>query len=55
MAEGKERRYFMLGGKGGVGKTSLSASLGVKVRVHPALAGPRRRRAEPLSDLRSGC
>jgi arsenite-transporting ATPase len=24
------RRYFMLGGKGGVGKTSCSASLGVR-------------------------
>jgi arsenite-transporting ATPase len=31
LAEGKERRYFLLGGKGGVGKTSLSASLGVKL------------------------
>lgn len=28
---GKERRYFMLGGKGGVGKTSSAASLAVKL------------------------
>ena len=28
---GKERRYFMLGGKGGVGKTSAAASLAVKL------------------------
>ncbi len=27
-AAGSERRYFMLGGKGGVGKTSSAASLG---------------------------
>lgn len=59
MAEGKERRYFMLGGKGGVGKTSLSASLGVKVRVRLALAGTAGTagtgcRAELLS-ARSGC
>ena len=30
MIEGRERRYYMVGGKGGVGKTSLSASLAVK-------------------------
>jgi arsenite-transporting ATPase len=28
---GQERKYFMLGGKGGVGKTSASASLGVRL------------------------
>ena len=27
-AAGSDRRYFMLGGKGGVGKTSSAASLG---------------------------
>ena len=29
LASGKERRYIMISGKGGVGKTSLSASLAV--------------------------
>lgn len=28
---GEERKYFMLGGKGGVGKTSSAASLAVKL------------------------
>lgn len=32
--QGKERKYFMLGGKGGVGKTSCSASLGVVLGEH---------------------
>jgi len=30
MSAGRERKYFLLGGKGGVGKTSLAASLAVK-------------------------
>lgn len=30
MAVGTQRRYYMLGGKGGVGKTSCAASLAVK-------------------------
>ena len=39
MAAGTQRRYYMLGGKGGVGKTSLAASLGVKFANsgHPTL------------------
>lgn len=31
LAQGRERKYYMLGGKGGVGKTSSAASLGVKL------------------------
>lgn len=31
LAAGKERKYIMISGKGGVGKTSLSASLAVKL------------------------
>lgn len=30
MLDGRERKYYMVGGKGGVGKTSLSSSLAVK-------------------------
>lgn len=31
MTSGTGRKYFMLGGKGGVGKTSSAASLGVQL------------------------
>lgn len=36
---GTERKYFLLGGKGGVGKTSSAASLAVKFAEegHPTL------------------
>lgn len=34
MVEGKDRKYYMLGGKGGVGKTSCAASLAVKFANH---------------------
>ncbi|KAJ8759121.1 hypothetical protein K2173_004128 [Erythroxylum novogranatense] len=39
MVSGTQRKYFMLGGKGGVGKTSCAASLGVKFanNGHPTL------------------
>ncbi|XP_024361113.1 ATPase GET3B [Physcomitrium patens] len=39
MTAGTTRKYFMLGGKGGVGKTSLAASLAVKFanNGHPTL------------------
>lgn len=34
MVSGAQRKYFMLGGKGGVGKTSCAASLAVKFASH---------------------
>lgn len=34
MVSGAHRKYFMLGGKGGVGKTSCAASLAVKFASH---------------------
>lgn len=39
MIAGTTRKYYMLGGKGGVGKTSLAASLAVKFANsgHPTL------------------
>ena len=39
MVVGKQRKYYMLGGKGGVGKTSCAASLAVKFanNGHPTL------------------
>ena len=70
LAAGAERRYVMLGGKGGVGKTSAAAALGVQlaaeghntlvVSTDPAhslsdsLAQARPARAEPQS-TRLGC
>ncbi len=33
LAAGKTRKYIMLSGKGGVGKTSLSASLSAKLAM----------------------
>lgn len=39
MISGTKRKYYMLGGKGGVGKTSCAASLAVKFanNGHPTL------------------
>lgn len=39
MMAGTKRKYYMLGGKGGVGKTSMAASLAVKFANsgHPTL------------------
>lgn len=34
MVDGTQTKYYMLGGKGGVGKTSCAASLAVKFASH---------------------
>ena len=40
LSRGTERRYIMVGGKGGVGKTSLSAALGVALLVAALSVAP---------------
>jgi Mrp family chromosome partitioning ATPase len=58
-AAGPGRKYFMLGGKGGVGKTSCSSSLGVKCALdgHTTLVvstDPAHSLSDSLDQVRQG-